>query len=267
MGTIAILIIGLVLGAAVFLVLFQKGYLDNILDLRQRAPQIQNSDIVDSVINIRVNNDKINYDEESKLYKEYCELIKSIKFSKDFDAEKAKLRAAYDLVINELRSSKEIARNAADNQKSTTITLLEQEFAEAQKIKNRTKGDADSEWNKFGNERERERVKARNEYDKKLQEIDKLHENRRSAFYKKKQDADNEYINKQQIYYRNKQIAQDLASNTKSKIDITFNTSKDSEYSMYKGKVNIINSSYKKELLENITPEQNLKFKKFIINE
>lgn len=69
MGTIAILIIGLVLGAAAFLILFTKGYLDGILNLRQQAPQIQNSDITDSVINIKVRNQII--DPEQVLYDEY----------------------------------------------------------------------------------------------------------------------------------------------------------------------------------------------------
>jgi hypothetical protein len=261
MGTIAFLFIGLVLGAAVFLILFVKGHLDGLLNLRPQ-PQIQSSEIVDSYVNIKVRNQAV--DPEQVLYDEYRTLIDSLKFSREYNKEKTKLREAYDAALNELRSQRDREKKDADTAKTVAITAAEQEYLNAQKVKARVKAEADNEWSNFGTERDRERTKARNEYDKKCAEIDKLHEKRRADYYKKKQDADNAYSKCQEVYYREKQKAQDLASNTKSKSDNAYYAKQKAEESTYQSAVAVINAAKKKETVELLTEEQHIKFKKFI---
>ncbi len=68
MGTIAVLIIGVVIGLAVFLVLLQKGHLGGLTN-----HVVQTSEVTDSVVNIRINGRQYsNITPDESEYDQYC---------------------------------------------------------------------------------------------------------------------------------------------------------------------------------------------------
>lgn len=260
MGTVAILIIGAVLGLAIFLVLLQKGHLNGLLN-----HNVQTSDIVDSVVNIRVNNKPVvNYEREQTEYDEYCKLIDGLKFSKDFDTEKKKLRIELENKVNEIRSVRDKAKTDADNLKASIIQSSEREYETNQRIRNTSKANADNLWQSQSSERDREKVKARNEYDKKVQEIDRLHETRRNELYKSKGIADNIYTKAQELHSRNKTTAYNTCTNDKSKADVSFTNSKTIIDSTFSSIFKAMHEELKKEINEQLTVEQKEKYKKYL---
>jgi hypothetical protein len=260
MGTVAILIIGVVLGLAIFLVLFIKGHLNGFLN-----HNVQTSDITDSVVNIRVNNKPIvSIPQEETLYDEYCKMISGLKFSRDFDTEKKKLRIELENKVNEIRSVRDKSKIDADNLKTYTIQSSEKEYENNQRIRNLAKSQAETLWQSQTNERDREKAKARNEYDKRVQEIERLHESRRSELYKAKNEADNVYAKAQDLHSRNKTLAYNKCSNDKSKVDVDFNNSKTIIDSTYSTMFKKLHEELKKEINEQLTPEQKEKYKKYL---
>ena len=260
MGTVAILIIGAVLGLAIFLVLLQKGHLNGLLN-----HNVQTSDIVDSVINIKVNNKPVvNYEREQTEYDEYCKLISSLKFSKDFDTEKKKLRIELENKVNEIRSVRDKNKLASDSLKASTVQSSEREYENNQRIRGLAKAKADNLWQSQTSERDREKVKVRNEYDKKVQEIERLHESRRNELYKAKNEADNIYNKAQELHSRNKTTAYNTCSNDKSKADVDFNNSKTIIDSTFSSIFKALHEELKKEINEQLTVEQKEKYKKYL---
>ncbi len=260
MGTIAVLIIGVVIGLAVFLVLLQKGHLGGLTN-----HVVQTSEVTDSVVNIRINGRQYsNITPDESEYDQYCKLIDGLKYTKDYETEKKKLRIGLENKVNELKSIRDKKKQIADNDKTNTISSSERDYENNQRIRNTTRSNADALWQSQTSERERERTKARSEYDKRCAEIDRLHETRRNELYKAKSDADNVYTKAQELHSRNKSNAYNICSNDKNKADTEYSNNKsiiDSEYApLFKA----LNEELKKEINEQLTPDQKEKYKKYL---
>lgn len=269
MSLIGGILIGLIIGGAIFFGLLVTGNLNQFINIPQGnmglgTPTAPEDAVTKDYVESQFINKKIDVDENLKLYREYKELINSLQLSRDYEAELNNCKNEYSLEISQLKLNKDNEKKVSRTNRLNTITILDKELNNSLNERLRKKSEADKIWSNKCSERERARAAARSEFDKKLAEIEREHELNRQILYKTKTDADAEYSRYQQTYQTDKSKCIAFESELNSKADIKYENEKSVADKKYKLNNDKIKTDMKQEILSKLNDEQKVKFKAFI---
>lgn len=256
MGAVFGIIFGIIIGIILFYWLLKNGHLKE-LNIPELFPSMERS-----------SGPGYGYSaprkKEPNEYDEFISLLETLELSRDYDAELSEPSSEYNRKISELQRIRDSGKSEVDTARQVAITAIEKEYENAQRLRNKTRSDADNEWSKQTDKRDKDKNAARNEFNKKVEEIDREWEKNRAELYKKKNDADAIYTKDQETFYANKTKAQNLASTKKGEIDTAYYASAKIFEKEKEAICKKIRADRKKEILSKLTVEQKEKYKNYI---